>query len=116
MNSSKNRKKEPSPYLPRQAKINSVVKVTEKEKFFTIKNSIRIRHTPGQFLMIGLPGYGDAPISISSGESNKSIVELCIREVGNVTRALHRLKKGGTVWIRGPFGKGFPVKDLKGKD
>jgi sulfhydrogenase subunit gamma (sulfur reductase) len=33
-----------------------------------------------------------------------------------VTNALHRMKPGSTVGIRGPFGNGFPVDKMRGKD
>jgi NAD(P)H-flavin reductase len=36
--------------------------------------------------------------------------------VGNVTNALHNLEKGAVVGIRGPFGNGFPLSTLAGKD
>jgi len=36
--------------------------------------------------------------------------------VGNVTRALHGLKEGALVGIRGPFGNGFPIESLEWKD
>lgn len=36
--------------------------------------------------------------------------------VGNVTNALHSMDTGTTVGIRSPFGNGFPVDNLKGKD
>jgi NAD(P)H-flavin reductase len=42
--------------------------------------------------------------------------ELCVREVGDVTRALHLLKPGSKVGIRGPFGNGFPIDKMRGKD
>ena len=73
-------------------------------------------HSPGQFLMLGIPGFGEAPISISSPPSGGALVELCVRAVGNVTNALHSLIPGDTVWVRGPFGRGFPVDKMAGKD
>jgi NAD(P)H-flavin reductase len=36
--------------------------------------------------------------------------------VGNVTEAVHRLAPGDKVGIRGPFGKGFCMEELRGKD
>src|SRR3989337_309233 len=107
--------KEKSPYLPRKARIEETFPVTGKEMFFRITPHARIKYAPGQFLMAGLPGCGEAPFSISSASGEKTI-ELCVRAVGNVTRALHGLKKGATMWIRGPFGKGFDVEKMKGKD
>jgi NAD(P)H-flavin reductase len=42
--------------------------------------------------------------------------ELCVRQVGDVTTALHRLTPGAKVGIRGPFGHGFPIEKFRGKD
>ena len=39
-----------------------------------------------------------------------------MRAVGDVTNALHCMKAGDKVGIRGPFGNGFDVNELKGKD
>ncbi|HHT9155194.1 MAG TPA: FAD/NAD(P)-binding protein, partial [Candidatus Tripitaka sp. YC43] len=43
-------------------------------------------------------------------------MEVCVRRVGSLTNALHRLQEGATIGLRGPFGKGFPIESLKGKD
>jgi NAD(P)H-flavin reductase len=66
----------------------------------------------GQFMMIGLPGFGECPISISSDPKDASKnFSLTIRVVGELTRKLNRLTAGDTVLVRGPFGNGFPAVD-----
>ena len=43
--------------------------------------------------------------------------EMVVRNVGNVTEALHGLEAGARVGMRGPFGTHFPVDDaMKGRD
>ncbi len=42
--------------------------------------------------------------------------ELCVRRVGDVTSAMHKLEAGAMVGIRGPFGRGFPYEKFRGKD
>lgn len=74
------------------------------------------RFQPGQFMMISVFGVGEAPFSISSSPSRPGYLEFCIRDCGNVTGSLHRMKAGDTVGLRGPFGNGFPVEEMKGKD
>jgi len=71
---------------------------------------------PGQFMQIGLPGWGECPISMASSpfDSNKYF-ELAIRKAGKLTSKLHEIKKGELVDIRGPFGNGFDVDLFKGK-
>lgn len=108
-----------SPYVPLPASIERVTRLTERERLYKVrpvgKNFV---FDPGQFFMAGLPGYGEAPFSTASpaGAPGDPSFELCIRAVGNLTRAIHRLKKGEVLWIRGPFGRGFKVSSMKGKD
>jgi NAD(P)H-flavin reductase len=61
-------------------------------------------------------GIGEAPISVSSSPTQKGYFELVVRKVGNVSGAMHAMKAGDTLGIRGPFGRGFDPEALKGKD
>ncbi len=105
-------------YLPTLAEIVRTEPLTQMEKLFDIrlKNGRELGHQPGQFVEVSLFGVGEAPISVSSSPTKKGSFEIAVRAVGNVTKALHNLDRGATVGIRGPFGKGFPVAELKGKD
>jgi len=72
---------------------------------------------PGQFVEVSVPGIGEAPISVSSSPTRKGSFEMVVRNVGNVSDAMHRLNDGDKIFIRGPFGTCFPVNDaMKGKD
>jgi NAD(P)H-flavin reductase len=95
-----------------------VEQVTGSEKLFTIESpNGGLGHAPGQFVMVSVLGVGEAPISITSSPSRSNgRFELCVRRVGNVTNALHTLQEGDTVGIRGPFGIGFPLERMRGKD
>jgi len=105
-------------YCPDIAEITAVKRFTEKEKWFEIKlpNSRSLGHQPGQFVQVSLFGAGEAPISITSSPTKKDSFELCVREVGMLTKLLHKLEVSSTIGIRGPFGKGFDVESFKGKD
>ena len=105
-------------YLPRLAEIIRTEQLTKMEKLFEIKlrQGQELGHQPGQFVEVSLFGIGEAPISVSSSPTKKGSFELAVRGVGNVTRALHTLDPGAILGIRGPFGKGFPVEEMKGKD
>jgi NAD(P)H-flavin reductase len=97
------------------ALVERVTRLTERERLFTLSPEGAVSaHTPGQFFMAGLPGHGEAPFSITSPPG--APLELCIRAVGNLTNALHRLGKGDRLWVRGPFGRGFSVDAMRGKD
>ena len=41
---------------------------------------------------------------------------MCIRNVGDVTNAMHSLEAGATLGLRGPFGNGFDMDSVAGKD
>ena len=107
-----------SEYEIKKGKILRTKKITDLEKLFEIVLPGRenLNHEPGQFVMISLLGVGEAPFSISSSPTKLGSFELVIRDVGKLTHALHRLKVGDEVGIRGPFGKGFPVHILEGSD
>jgi len=108
----------PSLYLPELATIKKVADLTATEKFFEIKlgSGRELGHRPGQFVEVSVFGIGEAPISISSSPTKKGSFELAIRKVGNVTNAIHNMKPGDTIGIRGPFGTHFPCDETKGKD
>ncbi len=106
-------------YKPELARLLDVEPMTAQEKLFHIQlpNGQDLSHDPGQFVMLSVLGVGEAPISITSSPSRSNgDFELCVREVGDVTGALHRLEPGGKVGVRGPFGNGFPIDRMRGKD
>jgi sulfhydrogenase subunit gamma (sulfur reductase) len=110
---------ESSVYLPEMSKLTSVADVGPLEKLFTIElpGGRSLGQDPGQFVMLSIPGVGEAPISVTSSPSRSNgKFELCVRNVGDVTGALHRMQPGGVVGIRGPFGHGFPIDKMRGKD
>ena len=75
------------------------------------------RFLPGQFNMLYLPGYGEAAISISSDpQDTQGVVGHTIRFVGDVTKAISRLKVGDVIGLRGPFGSAWPMDEIEGRD
>jgi sulfhydrogenase subunit gamma (sulfur reductase) len=73
-------------------------------------------HMPGQFVQVSMFGYGEIPISACSPPDRSGRFKLCVRPVGRVSKALHGASEGDWVGIRGPFGRGFPVENMKGRD
>ncbi len=104
--------KNSNPYLPKPYKVLDFYRETHDT--FTLTVNMKIKHEPGQFVEISMPGFGEAPISICS--YSKNFIKLNIREVGNVTNALAKIKKGDTILVRGPYGKGYPMETLKNKN
>lgn len=105
-------------YTPELAEITAIKQFTEKEKWFDVKliSGRPLGHQPGQFVQVSLFGAGLAPISVTSSPTKEDSFELCVREVGMLTKLMHNLKVGSTIGIGGPYGKGFDVEGYKGKD
>lgn len=105
-------------YKPEMARVIDVEQVTALEKLFTLESpNGELGHEPGQFMMVSVLGVGEAPISITSSPSRSNgQFELCVRRVGDLTNALHGLQPGDKVGLRGPFGSGFPIERMRGKD
>ncbi len=58
--------------------------------------------TPGQFVMVWVPGVDEIPMALSSASS------ITVQRVGDATAALTSLGRGDLLGMRGPFGNGFP--------
>lgn len=69
---------------------------------------------PGQFLMIGRPGYGEAPISVSGSDSGN--LALTISAQGIATREITAAERGHWLGIRGPYGEPWPLSAGAGGD
>jgi sulfite reductase subunit B len=107
-----------SPYLPRVARITDFRKFTDKEAFlrFRFEDGQGIRYAAGQFMEASVQGLGEAPISICSGPGDRKDLEMCIRAAGDVTSAIHGCKVGDALGLRGPFGNGFDMDSVAGRD
>jgi dihydroorotate dehydrogenase electron transfer subunit len=55
--------------------------------------------------MLWIPRVDEIPLSIMNVEGNKASVT--VKAVGEATRALHKMKSGEIVGLRGPFGNNF---------
>lgn len=107
-----------SNYRIRKARVLGARRLTKMEMLFEIglEGEESLDHEPGQFVMVSLLGVGEAPISVCSSPTNRGSFELCVRSAGKVTGAMHRLEAGSEIGIRGPYGKGFPIRILEGND
>jgi sulfhydrogenase subunit gamma (sulfur reductase) len=111
-------------FIPRAAIIENVQNLTYDTRLYRLRfknkskgnSSAENDYRPGQFVQVSVLGAGEAPISICSSPSQKGCFELCVRDVGLVTRALASLKKGDELGIRGPYGNSFPIEELHGRD
>jgi sulfhydrogenase subunit gamma (sulfur reductase) len=103
--------------LPKTAIIEQ--RITETEDTFSLRLSLQgdgFDFKPGQFNMLGLPGVGEAPFSFSLIDEERKKLIQTIRQAGNVVGTLAKLKKGQKVHFRGPYGNGWPLEKLEGKN
>jgi len=102
---------------PLTATILDVKKETDDVNTYKLRlRKNKFSFKPGQFNVLGLPGWGEAAFSFSSLPSPEGHFLHTIRAVGNISMHLTRLGKGATVQIRGPFGNGWPMDKAKGRD
>ncbi|MDI6744836.1 MAG: FAD/NAD(P)-binding protein [Thermodesulfovibrionales bacterium] len=100
---------------PLIARIEDVKIEAEGVKTYTLSTGFPFLAEPGQFNMIGYPGVGEAPISLSAIMQDGSFKHT-IKSVGRVTDFLKDFKKGDELFFRGPYGRGWPVKKAEKKD
>jgi sulfhydrogenase subunit gamma (sulfur reductase) len=105
--------------VPEACRVLEAVPATSKEMHFVLEAPQQepFRPEPGQFVMVSLPGIGEAPISIAAipGEGTpEGTFELLIRRAGRLTNLVTRLKEGDYLYVRGPFGRRVGWEAFKG--
>ena len=105
-----------NPYYPIDTVIEDIITETPTIKTFVLKPVRPIQFKAGQFMQLTVPGLGEAPFTPSSDPGITERMEITILKTGKVTDALHELSPGAKVGLRGPFGKGYPLEKLEGKN
>jgi sulfhydrogenase subunit gamma (sulfur reductase) len=110
-----------NPYLIHPATI--IDKVRESETIHTYRLRIldeqirkQFRFAAGQFNMLYLFGVGEVAISIVSDPDEPELLDHTIRAVGRATKGMANLQPGAVLGIRGPFGRGWPLDEARGRD
>ena len=111
-------------YLPQLVKITKIMEQSPTVRSFRLekiggefeKNEKGLVFNPGQFVLVGQIGYGESPLGPSSSPYEDKYIEIAARKAGTVTGYLHSLKEGDKITLRGPYGNGFPLDFMKGKD
>jgi len=105
-----------NPYRPVKAVVLEVITETPTIKTIKMKPKEELTFATGQFIELTIPGVGEAPFTPSSRPSVKDMMEVTVMKVGKVTEKIHQLNVGDIVGLRGPFGKGYPLNQFKGKE
>ncbi len=103
-------------YQPIETKILEVITETPTIKTLVLKPPQPIPFKAGQFMQLTVPGEGEAPFTPSSSPYQTDKMEITILKAGRVTEIVHKLQAGDMVGLRGPFGEGFPLDKLAGKE
>ncbi|MFH1403433.1 MAG: FAD/NAD(P)-binding protein [Candidatus Altiarchaeota archaeon] len=105
-------------YEPIPAIVEEVRELGSDSMLLTLgfKDKTDFKFTAGQFIELGILGYGEIPVGIASSPGNNDHIQVSVREVGNVTKAIHRLEEGDEVGVRGPYGNGFKDEWIQGKN
>jgi NAD(P)H-flavin reductase len=108
-------------YQPQPAVVKDILIENSQTKTFVLafvdKDYNRsFSYEPGQFMMVSVPNCGEAPISLASSPSRPGTIHLSIRRAGKLTDAIHELKRSSVVGLRGPYGRPFPMDQLKKKN
>ncbi len=107
-------------YTPQAAIIKDIIQETRDIKRFIVEYEDKTLHDNykfmGQFFELTIFGVGEIAISIPFGPSQRDYFDFCVKKCGRVTNAMHELKAGDKLGLRGPFGKGFPYEEMKGRD
>lgn len=112
-----------NPYLPIPMIISNIITETTARdiKSFELKfrhesDAEKFDYVCGQFAEIGIFGAGESPIGIASSPMDKGILQFTVKRAGRVTKTFHSYEEGMEVHVRGPYGNGFPMKDLEGSN
>jgi dihydroorotate dehydrogenase electron transfer subunit len=95
-----------------QLRTNRIIEVKTESptvKTLAFKDKKFARAMPGQFLMLWIPGTDEIPLSILNAEK-KGNVTVAVKNVGEATKAIHELRAGDLIGVRGPFGNNFTLK------
>ena len=113
----------PNIYIPLLTKVKSVVTENKANDIKTIELEFQkeedyknFNYIPGQFAEISIIGKGECPIGIASSPTEEGTIKFTIKRMGTVTSSFHNREVGDVVGVRGPFGNGWPLEDMKGKN
>src|SRR3989339_2209859 len=105
-----------NPYRPIKARVEKVITETQNIKTLIFRPEEKIGFAAGQFMLVTIPGMGECAFTPSSDPAVPETIEFTIMKAGSVTAAIHALKEGEAIGVRGPYGKPYPIKDFHGKE
>lgn len=105
-----------NPYEIEMSPLVEVIDETPTIKTFVFEPAEPILFRAGQFVQVTMPGLGEAPFTPSSSPREPERLAVTVLKTGLVTDRMHECSVGERLGLRGPFGKGYPIEKLSGKD
>ena len=103
-------------YKPIKCEVTDVFKESATIKTVRLAPVEQFSFRAGQFISFTVPGVGEAPFTPSSSPYEKNYLDVTVMKTGRITGAIHELKKGDIVGIRGPYGKPYPLEKFNDKN
>ena len=92
-------------------------KIINIESNGKLANIISIKHkglvNPGEYFMVWVPNVGESSVAVLS--SDNLSFEILTTKKNEVIKKIFNYNKKGDILIKGPFGHGFPLNNLKGR-
>ncbi len=107
-----------NPFLPHVAEVVGVRQETGDIRTLALRfrQGVDFDFVPGQFVEVSVFGVGEIPLGLASSPTRRDKIEVSVKRIGSVTNELHKLTPGDTLGLRGPYGNGWPVERLRGRD
>ncbi len=105
-----------NPYSPIKAQIKEVIDETPNIKTFVIELEEEMEFSTGQFVQLTVPGAGECPFTPSSKTGKTALMDITVMKAGAATAVLHEKKPSDIVYVRGPYGNGFPLDRLRDRE
>jgi len=93
---------------PRIVQVEEIRRETPTIKSLIFRDDACSKAFPGQFVMVWIPGVDEVPMGLSTMDSS-GLSAITVKRVGEASGALHNLKEGDLIGVRGPYGNGFKL-------
>src|ERR1700756_5378256 len=100
---------DPTWSLPQPLRVARIRREAAAVATFEVTTTSPFVFSAGQFNMLYAFGLGEVAISISGDPAEEDRIVHTIRGVGAVSGALTRLRRGGVIGVRGPYGSCWPI-------
>jgi NAD(P)H-flavin reductase len=104
--------------VPERFRVTSRLRETEDTWTLEMEPVDReaLEFAPGQFTMLYSYGAGEVPISVSGDAGRPGTLVHTVRAVGATSIAVCGTRQGDELGVRGPFGRGWPLAQARGRD